>query len=448
MSIYLDDGDVLLRHGDARTELLDLPAGIAQTCVTSPPYYALRDYQTATWTGGDPEHDHAGQTILQAPPGTAKQASNHGANAITAGDCSCGARRVDNQIGLEQTPDEYVDQIVQVMRGVRHVLRDDGTAWIVIGDSYSRDGGTQTHAGAHDGLAAAADRHDPYARARRRADKITPTPPARRFAGAKPKDLLMVPAAVALALRADGWYLRAEIIWDKPNPMPESVEDRPSKADERILLLAKSERYFYDGHAIREPAVPGHLYGNMNNRASWGRMESGRGPWTSGGKPVDDDRNARSVWRIATQPFPGAHFATYPQDLVARCIRAGTSEHGSCGSCGAPWRRIVELVGGQTSGRTAAQADAADDAGILHARYPVNGSVDSVRAAHVTRGWEPTCRCSAGVIAPQIVVDPFMGSGTTAVVARRMGRHALGIDLNAEYLQMASDRLAQRSLLT
>jgi DNA modification methylase len=484
---YLDDGDVRLYKGDSRETLLDLPAGIAQTCVTSPPYYGLRDYGTAEWIGGDPSHDHAGTIHVQAPPGTAKQASNAGANGVTAGDCSCGARRVDRQIGLEQTPDEYVEQIVDVMRGVWHVLRDDGTAWVNLGDSYAGSWGAQ---GRND-----QEPSGQWGRTIRAHPKpASNTGTIRSGTGLKAKDLMMIPAMVALALRADGWTLRAEIIWHKPNPMPESVDDRPTKADERVLLLAKrndpvywthrelagvrarpepdyrwiapdgsesiepmpkpwrrvnlweGNDYFYDAHAIREKGAGRLDLGNMNDRDTWGRMPSDRGPWTATTR-VDDDRNARSVWTITPRPYICAHVATFPPELVARCVRAGTSEHGQCVACGAPVTRVVELVGGQTAGRTTAQADAAGERGILHARYPANGSVDSVRAGHVTRDWRPSCRCDAGV-EPQIVVDPFIGSGTTAVVARQMGRHTIGVDLSAEYLDMAADRLAQRSLLT
>jgi DNA modification methylase len=251
--------------GDCLATLRTLPDASHQCCVTSPPYYGLRDY------------GHTGQ------------------------------------IGLEETPDAYVARLVDVFREVRRVLRDDGTLWLNIGDSYAGGGGFSASApsnatsksGAYGGLGAL---------------KPGGIKPQRDV---KAKDLLMIPAQVALALRADGWFLRSDIIWHKPNPMPESVRDRPTSGHEHVFLLTKSARYFYDAAAIAEASEypPGSR--DDVKRGGFG----GKGADTLGQeafRAIRETRNARSVWTIATQPYSGAHFATMPPDLAERCIKAGS----------------------------------------------------------------------------------------------------------------------------
>lgn len=433
MSIYLDDGDIQLHHGEAAGVLRSLPAGIVQTAITSPPYWALRDYGTAEWTGGDPDHDHQGSVARTMPAGTAKQASNAGSVGVRSGDCECGARRVDSQLGLEPTPEQYVERLVEILRELRRVLRDDGTLWLNIGDTYATGAGAVgDHPGAGD---QGAEWHGP-----------TTQPNWMPLRGYKPKDLIGVPWMVAFALRADGWYLRSETIWSKPNPMPESVLDRPTRAHEQLFLLAKSRRYYYDAEAIAEPHArdwADETVGPDYMEPWQGRSDGGK---RKGSNQRPSGRNKRSVWTIAPEPLKVEHYATFPQKLVEPCILAGTSEHGACAACGAPWRRLVELVGGQTTGRTSAQQAAADEKGIQHARYPVDGSVGQHQAEHVTAGWTPTCTCGTLELVPQLVLDPFVGSGTTALVARRLHRRALGIELSAESLRIAADRTRQLSL--
>jgi DNA modification methylase len=242
--------------GDCLEVLRGLPDGMAQTCVTSPPYYGLRDYGCA------------------------------------------------GQIGLEQTPDAYVARLVYVFREVRRVLRDDGTLWLNLGDSYARAGG-------EGGCGPNAQVGNTKSGEQRR----NLVPPA----GYKPKDLLMIPAQVALALRADGWWLRQDIIWHKPNPMPESVTDRCTKAHEYVFLLTKSARYFYDADSIREaPTGRTDALSVINTGANNEREK----------RTLNNDgtigANARSVWPIATHPYGGAHFATMPPALAERCIKAGS----------------------------------------------------------------------------------------------------------------------------
>lgn len=280
----------------------------AQTCVTSPPYYGLRDY------------GHEGQ------------------------------------IGLEKTPEQYIAAMVEVFRCVRDILADDGTVWLNIGDSYNGYGGQGTKPNIMSKEAAEGRGGKPI-----------------RVDGIKPKDLVGIPWMLAFALRSDGWYLRQDIIWHKPNPMPESVQDRCTKAHEYIFLLSKSQKYYYDAEAIKEPAnsksegirFGGNKYGDSNDP---------KHATKSGNVSKEYDKaNKRSVWTVTTKPYEGAHFAVFPEELIEPCIMAGA---------------------------------------------PAGG----------------------------IVLDPFMGSGTTAQVAQNLGRKYLGCELNEAYKPLQDKRLRQQSL--
>lgn len=316
----------MIIHGDALTELKKLDGGIAQTCVTSPPYWGLRDYG------------------------------------------------VDGQLGLEPTPEEYIAKLVEIFAEVKRVLRDDGTLWLVIGDSYAKAG--KSGLGLHTETSTSG-KPNPYATVK----KVIPS-------GLKPKDLCMIPARVALALQADGWWLRSDIIWHKPNPMPESVADRPTSAHEHIFLAAKSQRYYYDAEAIKEDAV-----WDVDGEGTIKRAERQRdglksnpteikngirkvypngkhGEKQQSPKTINGFRNKRNVWTVATRPYSEAHFATYPPDLIEPCILAGSAEG-------------------------------------------------------------------------DIVLDPFFGSGTTGEVAIKHRREFIGIELNPEYVQLAEKRLRE-----
>lgn len=278
----------------------------AQTCVTSPPYYGLRDY-------------------------------GH-----------------DGQIGLEETPEEYIAAMVEVFRCVKDVLSDDGTVWLNIGDSYNGSGGQGTKPNIMSKEAAEGRGGKPI-----------------RVDGIKPKDLVGIPWMLAFALRADGWYLRQDIIWYKPNPMPESVQDRCTKAHEYIFLLSKSQKYYYDHEAIKDPV-----------KQDWGTRDRTEGKYHNEGSGLQphsgleksyEMANKRSVWTVNTKPYAGAHFAVFPQELIEPCILAGA---------------------------------------------PVGG----------------------------IVLDPFMGSGTTAQVAQNLGRQYIGCELNTDYKPLQEKRVAQQAL--
>ena len=334
--------------------------------------------------------------------------------------CSCGARRVDRQIGLEATPDEYLATMVAVFREVRRVLRPDGTLWLNMGDSYSTGGAGKNF------------RNSPNANRDGTADTKAPRCVLNGADGLAPKQLLMMPARLALALQADGWWVRSDIIWAKPNPMPESCRDRPTSAYEHVFLLTKRATYFYDAEAVRET--------NSNPALSecitdW-RERPGNGEWPSGtgGRmgSVQSGRNCRNVWSIATHAYPAAHFATYPPELAERCIRAGTSERGCCAACGAPWRRETDKRFTTTRGQKEG-GGAGLDATSRWAGWG-NGVTDVT-----TTGWAASCACAADVV-PATVLDVFAGAGTTLLVADRLQRNAIGIELNAAYTTMAMDR--------
>lgn len=318
--------------GDCRKLLKRLPDRCVQTCITSPPYWGLRDY-------GHPD-----------------------------------------QIGLERTPEAYVAQIVKVFRGVRRALRDDGTLWVNLGDSYAG-----SRSGPQGDSGEMADREVVKHRAMRSKTKGSPSDQPSRggIVGLKHKDLIGIPWMVAFALRADGWYLRQDIIWHKPNPMPESVDDRCTKAHEYIFLLSKSSTYFYDADAIRSPLAEKTLTTFGTSRRSKGTDALGRVASDNWSKDVPDREprlddngdlagaNLRSVWTVATQPYGGAHFATFPPRLVDPCVLAGS--------------RVGDLV-----------------------------------------------------------LDPFFGSGTTGEVAEKHERRWIGFDLG--YADLAKARTAQRTL--
>lgn len=357
MTIHVIGGDCL-----AVLRLLD--AESVHCCVTSPPYFGLRDY------------GHSGQ------------------------------------IGLEQTPEAYVTKLVEVFREVRRVLRSDGTLWLNIADSYAGSWGAQSRGGPPSGKSTLRGNGHVGGGPKIHALSAVQVPAAPktsrtgsiRMDGVKPKDLIGIPWMLAFALRADGWYLRQDIIWSKPNPMPESIKDRCTKAHEYVFLLSKSERYYFDHEAIKEPVaastvarlaqdienqagsnrVPGKTNGPMkvvrSKRDSFKRDNSKRAevfPGQSLGThrlnreessyPLDT-RNKRSVWNVATRGYKGAHFATFPPALIEPCVLAGC---------------------------------------------PVGGTV----------------------------LDPFFGSGTTGAVAKRFGRDAIGIELNADYVALAHERI-------
>lgn len=309
-----------LYQGDSLKVLSQLPAASVHTCITSPPYFGLRDYQTAEWLGGDENCDHA-NGVMASPKSTLRGGKLYeGEKLVTNGMpykdiCGkCGAVRVDDQIGLEKTPEEYIAKLVNVFREVKRVLRDDGVLWVNIGDSYAGSGcgwgggSISERYGTHEAIHGTKEKRSK-----------NQTPPA----GLKPKDLIGIPWMLAFALRADGWYLRQDIIWHKPNTLPESVTDRCTKAHEYIFLLSKSARYYYDHEAIKEPSLEPWRAGKLERRFGPARPVGTMRNDTDREVMRTLARNKRSVWTVSTKPYPEAHFATFNPELIEPCILAG-----------------------------------------------------------------------------------------------------------------------------
>lgn len=500
--------------GNVIDVLRTLPDGSVHCVVTSPPYWGLRDYKTepVVWGAGDCEHDWVTETVVRenryglglrdspaSTRGGAVKIAEVGWQQIERGLCSkCGAWRgslggepLHDCLAWARSEDPcpicYVCHLRVVWRELWRVLRKDGTCFLVIGDSQSS--GSRT---SYD--------HDPKL-PERQGGRRSPT----NGMGLKPKDMACVPWRVALALQHDGWYLRRDIVWAKPNPMPESVTDRTTRSHECVLHLARSERYYYDREAVLEPSVTQDPRRSYTSAGAWdldGRPESRR----HGGKPRDqlpvcykgsafdrgktaehqleraqqggrralviaDDRkdlptdihsrhrspipggqslqaeptmgrNLRDVWTIATVPFKGAHFAVFPPKLVEPCIKAGTSERGCCPQCGASWTRITERETRNLSNAAKAGTE------IEGKGHPT----DQVREGHDIRngptplvrslGWRQSCQCSAHESIPCTVLDPFTGSGTVGAVALPLSRSFIGIDLNPDYIALARRRIA------
>lgn len=344
-----------------------------QTCVTSPPYFGLRDYGVA------------------------------------------------GQLGLESTPDEYIRKMVRVFQDVRDLLTDDGTLWLNIGDSYSNDGKW----GGSSGGKHVKELHGNTGIGR-----------GKKNTGLKTKDLIGIPWMLAFALRADGWYLRQDIIWHKPNPMPESVTDRCTKAHEYIFLLSKSPKYYFDNEAIKTPCSPKTATVKTTPRKGSGVESTGEkvNAWMeeNGGRYIPEKANKRSVWSVSSRPYKGAHFACFPPELIEPCILAGTSEGGHCSKCGT--RQVRQLE------KTAMVIDRSDRTHEL-GRTRTSGTMVSP-ATSKTTGWVPGCKCGVG-FEPDIVLDPFMGSGTTAAVALKYDRQYLGCELNNDYKKLQDERIAK-----
>jgi len=367
--------------GDALTALKTFPDECVDCIVTSPPYWGLRDYG------------------------------------------------VEGQIGLEKTPEEYIEKLVVIFREVRRVLKKTGTLWLNMGDSYGQN------------YRWGKERNKWHSQKRSKGEEVfMGTKPL--STNLKPKNLLGIPWMVAFALRDDGWYLRSDIIWAKVNPMPESVRDRPTKAHEYIFLMSKSEKYFYDADAIKEPATMNRWGGNIYKPAGKGNQFNVRGLGRERSVFGSGFRNKRSVWLIPTEPFSEAHFATFPKALVEPCIKAGTSEKGNCPKCGAPWERIVKDAewSAELKRRVGSWHDHSNDLGAGMSQKKKKEFI-SVSAERYTIGWRPTCSCGIEETVPAIVLDPFIGSGTVGLVAKSLGRNYIGIELNPKYVEMAERRI-------
>lgn len=391
MKPYYNSSEGQIYHGDSLEVLKTMPDESIHCCITSPPYWGLRDYG------------------------------------------------IDGQLGLEKTPELYVEKMVEIFREVRRVLRSDGTLWLNLGDSYTSGN-----------------------RKGRRSDKKNPArgmdyrPPPRGMdyrpppEGLKPKDLCGIPWRVALALQSDGWYLRSDIIWHKPNPMPESVTDRPTQSHEYLFLMSKSARYYYDADAVKEDGAEYEIerrkreYAKGLNTTHKIADAPGQSPQSNGGGVknlkhrqeliIKGKRNKRTVWTIPTKPFPKAHFATFPPHLIEPCILAGTSEKGCCYECGAPWGRVVEKTKTFQSG---SGKSGNPIVGKQNLKASKTNSTPDVRMGPVvnskTIGWQPTCNCDAETTLCTIL-DPFSGAMTTAITAYKHNRKFVMIELSESYI--------------
>lgn len=354
-------------QGDSLEVLKTLADESVDCVVTSPPYFGLRDYGTASWKSGDIDCDHKGEIMATHRSGSNRKDENKPREIFKNVCGKCGAMREDSQIGLEETPEAYVAKLVELFRETRRVLKNEGTLWLNLGDSYvSSPIGHKTVESVFNSSTIGM-KIKPDVLLGSKFDKS-------KMPGYKTKDLIGIPWMVAFALRKDGWYLRQDIIWAKPNPMPESVKDRCTKSHEYVFLLSKSPKYYYDNEAIKEPVKEISL-----KRAEYGwhgKGDDGNGNYAGLGQiekmgtrfANPKGRNKRSVWTVTPKPFRGAHFATFPPDLIEPMILAGCPKDG-------------------------------------------------------------------------IVLDPFMGAGTTAVVAKTHGRNYLGVELNESYIRIAQKRI-------
>jgi len=362
----------------------ELPDKSVYCCVTSPPYWGLRDYG------------------------------------------------VDGQLGLEDTPELFIEKMVQVFREVKRVLKDDGTLWVNIGDSYCS---TAPNSMGDPGFIKEAKLKTNNSRKMHR-----PQTPL----GMKPKDLVGMPWMLAFALRADGWYLRSDIIWHKKNPMPESVTDRPTKAHEYIFLLSKSPKYYYDFEAICEKATGGS-HGNKTHKHTSEYLKGNNKFRTKANLTSIEPtimKNKRSVWTVPTKGYSEAHFATFPEKLIIDCIKAGTPEF-VCSKCGAAREKILskKLVPTSKAAKTCVIDDRdlnADDQDQGSNRQK-DGHLGGHANKYTVEGYTD-CGCGEKFV-PGIVLDPFMGAATTALVARKLNRNYIGYELSKIYCNIAEKRI-------
>ncbi len=455
----------LLIQGDSR--LIPLKDKSVHVVITSPPYWGLRDYGTAAWEGGDDpgcDHKRPGPQDKSAatPRDGHKDGFRHGVESTDHAQepylslCrKCGARRIDRQIGLEPSLEAFVATMVRVFREVRRVLRDDGTVWLNLGDSYA--GGMIGRNDTSDEFVSNSLR---LGRSNGPKAKNRPVPP-----GLKPKDLIGIPWRTALALQQDGWTLRSEITWCKTSPMPESCGDRPTSATEKLFLLTKRPIYYYDQESVRQPLAKGSTerYATPFVDIKTGTTGPRETRSVRDGKPVyleaPSGRNLWNYWVLGAESYPGAHFATYPRKLVEPCVKAGSSERGCCPAmierdgelvqCGAPWVRQVERgelvpTRQQYDKRVYGVVRESPDANDQGSNRARDGHRANMRYETKELGWSPSCSCPPHDPIPCTIFDPFCGSATTLVVANALGRHGIGMDLSREYLVNQAQRRLER----
>jgi len=434
----------------------------------------LRDYGTATWEGGKDGCDHMGKPMRTTGglrdgwdskngtlPEQMKSAEKRTPYKETCG--KCGAKRIDNQLGLEKTVEEYIKNTVIWAREVWRVSRTDGCFFLNLGDSYA---GSWGNSGSRDG----GQRSINNERLDRKAWDNHTERPASSFKqnGLKPKDLCEIPSDVVRALRADGWYLRSRMPWVKRSAMPESCTDRPASALEYMFLLTKSSKYYFDMDAIRKGVTGNAHAGRKDEELSprYGANDMGghnqrSGTWKQSYLP--NSRNFRNTdlfyqsleephgaifcgeemvgLDVNPQAYSEAHFATFPDWLVTPLIKAGTSEKGACPECGTPWERMVEELQEYKEWTKSQRYYGKGGKGSAFREAKTNSK--NVPQKSKTIGWQPTCKCGHKEPVPCVVLDPFGGSGTTKNVADRLGRRGIMCELKMEYIEMAKKRCYQ-----
>jgi DNA modification methylase len=357
--------------GDVRERLDDLPDDSVHMCMTSPPYFGLRDY-------------------------------GH-----------------EDQIGLEDELDAYIDELVDVFREVRRVLRADGSAWLNLGDSYAQTGSGQSEGSYKESIDAPEPRGDTFGR----------------------KNKMLVPHRVAIALQDDGWVVRNDVTWVKPNPMPSSVKDRLNTTTEQIFHLTPEPDYWYDLDAIREPHESDRTYRGGSIEENGNPRSRELDTADKFGSPAD--KNPGDVFEVTTKPFPDAHFAVYPPELCEKPIKA-TCPPTVCAECGAPYEREVEHEKIPLNELPKTNPNYRPN---TYERYKGVGDdrndSDEKRTlpSRETTGWTPTCDCDTDATEPGIALDPFAGAGTTLLKAKELGRRFVGVELNPEYADMARARI-------
>lgn len=449
---------VKIHQGNALDVLKTMPNESVHCVVTSPPYFGLRDYGTAAWIGGDEKCDHKGEPMrtranINQNTGSGNDLKNQLINQFYHSVCGkCGAARADEQIGLESTPSEFVAKLVEVFAEVYRVMRHDATLWLNLGDSYAGGKGASGSQGAEHQEARNKNQRSLnrgyQTLGGKNATRPTDDRAMLRAENLKPKDLIGIPWRVAFALQDFGFYLRQDIIWSKPNPMPESVTDRCTKSHEYLFLLTKSAKYYFDNEAIKDPLAfssVGRLAQNTAEQVGSFRANGG----TKNIKAVGGEsgkRNRRSVWTVTTTPFSDAHFATFPEKLIEPCILAGTSEKGCCATCGAPYVRNIEKELKPTAKASFnSQVDARDlsaDKNDQGSNRSISGHKPGWFNDTKTLGWLKSCLCLTDEIKPCVVLDPFNGAATTGVVSLKNNRSYQGIELNPEYIEISNRRLA------
>lgn len=424
-------------NGDVRAMLDTLEPESVHMVVTSPPYYLLRSYGTEPqiWNA-DSNCTHNWQAFTQCGRSgglSEKQESNCGswtADQEVAICNQCGA--IQCELGSEPTIEQYVANVVEVFRHVRRVLHPSGTVWLNLGDTYTRN----------------RSYHVPDSKYR----DVGNNRRMSTFGSLPPKNLCMIPARVALALQADGWWLRSEIVLCKINPMPESVTTRPTNATERLYLLAKCPEYYYDSFAVREKNSDGTLERYRDGEARPHSSENDVRPQSDRSQPWADivthtGRNLRNWWSLISEPNRMLHFAGFPRSIPRKAILAGTSAYGACAWCQAPWRRMVDVTPEYQSildeGHAHPSWKGERRAQAINIGVAFGDKPKSTVRSEVTVGWAPSCSCGTTEVVPCVVLDPFAGTGTTLQVAEELGRDSIGIELKAEYVEMIHQRMGR-----